>query len=74
MIFYNDFLDIQIMKNLTELDGNWKTTKGKLKQKFAQLTENDFLLLEGKKEELFGRLQLKLGKTRQEVLKIIADL
>ena len=62
------------MENLTELNGNWKVTKGKLKQKFAQLTDNDLLLLEGKKEELLGRLQVKLGKTREEVLKLIAGL
>ena len=52
------------MKNLTELKGNWNETKGKLKQKFATLTDNDVLFEEGKQDEMFGRLQVKLGKTR----------
>jgi len=62
------------MKNLSELNGNWKETKGKLKQKFALLTEDDLLLVEGKQEELIGRLQVKLGKSREEIRKLIYDL
>ena len=62
------------MNNLTELKGNWNETKGKLKQKFAMLTDNDLLLIEVKQEELIGRLQIKLGKTKDEVHKIIAAL
>ena len=52
------------MSNLTELKGNWNETKGKLKQKFAMLTDNDLLLVEGKQEEMLGKLQVKLGKTK----------
>jgi uncharacterized protein YjbJ (UPF0337 family) len=62
------------MKNITELKGNWNEIKGKLKQKFAVLTDSDLLFLEGKQEELLGRLQTKLGKTSEEIKKIIADL
>jgi uncharacterized protein YjbJ (UPF0337 family) len=62
------------MKNLTQSDGNWKVTKGKLKQKFAILTDDDLLLVEGKQDELIGRLQVKLGKTREEIHKLIYDL
>ena len=62
------------MTNLTELKGNWNETKGKLKQKFAMLTDNDLLLIEGKHEEMLGRLQIKLGKTKDEISKIIASL
>lgn len=62
------------MSNLTELKGNWNETKGKLKQKFAMLTDNDLLLIEGKHEEMLGRLQIKLGKTKDEISKIIASL
>ena len=62
------------MNNLSELKGNRNETKGKLKQKFAMLTDNDLLLVEGKKDELLGRLQIKLGKTKEEVNKIIAEL
>jgi uncharacterized protein YjbJ (UPF0337 family) len=60
--------------NTTEIKGNWEEQKGKLKQKFAILTDNDVLLLEGKKEEMLGRLQAKLGKTKEELQKIIAAL
>lgn len=60
--------------NTTELRGNWDQQKGKLKQKFATLTDNDFLFAEGKKEEMFGRLQTKLGKTKEELHKIISGL
>ncbi len=62
------------MTNLTELKGNWNETKGKLKQKFAMLTDNDLLLVEGKQDELLGRLQIKLGKTKEEINEIISTL
>ncbi len=62
------------MKNLTELKGDWNETKGKLKQKFALLTDNDVLLVEGKQDEMLGRLQAKLGKTKAEIQKIISEL
>jgi uncharacterized protein YjbJ (UPF0337 family) len=62
------------MKNITELKGNWNETKGKLKQKFALLTDDDLLLVEGKQDELLGRLQSKLGKTKEEIRKIISAL
>ncbi len=58
--------------NTTEL--NWKETKGILKQKFAILTDNDLLLLDGMQDEMLGRIQLKLGKTRAEVQKLISEL
>jgi len=60
--------------NSTGLKGNWEEQKGKLKQKFAILTDNDVLLFEGKKEEMLGRLQIKLGKTKEELQRIIAAL
>jgi len=57
-----------------EFKGNWNETKGKLKQKFALLTDDDLLLVAGKQDELLGRLQVKLGKTKEEVQKLISDL
>ena len=60
--------------NTTELKGNWEQQKGKLKQKFATLTDNDLLFAEGKKEEMFGRLQIKLGKTKEDLHRIISGL
>lgn len=62
------------MKNTTELKGNWNETKGKLKQQFAILTDDDLMLADGKMDELIGRLQAKLGITKQEIQKIIAKL
>jgi len=62
------------MENSSQIKGNWNETKGKLKQKFALLTDNDLLLLEGKQNELLGRLQVKLGKTKEELQVIISDL
>jgi uncharacterized protein YjbJ (UPF0337 family) len=60
--------------NTTELKGNWEEQKGKLKQKFAALTDNDLLFVEGKQEEMIGKLQIKLGKTKEELHKIIQAL
>ena len=54
--------------------GNWNERKGKLKQKFSFLTDNDLMFEEGKKEEMIGKLQVKLGKTKEELLKIIGTL
>jgi uncharacterized protein YjbJ (UPF0337 family) len=60
--------------NTTELKGNWNEQKGKLKQKFATLTDNDLTFVEGKKDEMLGRLQIKLGKTKEELKTIISAL
>jgi uncharacterized protein YjbJ (UPF0337 family) len=62
------------MKNITELKGSWNEAKGKLKQKFAILTDSDVLFIEGKQDEMLGRLQAKLGKTKEEIKKILAEL
>lgn len=62
------------MKNTTELKGNWNEIKGVLKQKFAMLTDNDLLLVEGKQDEMLGRIQAKLGKTKEEIQKLISEL
>ena len=60
--------------NTTELKGSWNEQKGKLKKKFAVLTDNDLMFQEGKKEEMFVKLQIKPGKTKEEFHKIIATL
>lgn len=62
------------MKSTTELKGNWNELKGKLKQKFAILTDNDLLLVDGKEDELLGRLQAKLGKTKEEIQNLISKI
>jgi len=60
--------------NTREIKGGWEAQKGKLKQKFAILTDNDLMFLEGKKDEMMGRLQVKLGKTKEELEKVISSL
>jgi uncharacterized protein YjbJ (UPF0337 family) len=61
------------MTNL-QLKGSWNEIKGKLKQKYGQLTDNDLEFAEGKDDELLGRLQQKLGKTKEELRKEIESL
>ena len=60
--------------NSTEVKGSWKEQKGLLKQKFAVLTDNDLMFEEGKKEEMLGKLQITLGKTKEELYNIIGSL
>ena len=60
--------------NTTELEGNWDELKGKLKQKFATLTDDDLLFAEGKKDEMMGKLEQKLGKSKEDLHKIISEL
>ena len=60
--------------NTLRMKGNWNETVGKLKQQFANLTNDDGLFNEGKDEEILGRLQQKLGKTKEGVRKMVATL
>jgi len=60
--------------NMMGIKGNWNEISGKLKQRFANLTDNDLLLKEGKEEELLGKLQKKTGKTKEEFHKLIDEL
>jgi uncharacterized protein YjbJ (UPF0337 family) len=62
------------MNSTAEINGNWTEIKGKLKQKFAILTDDDLLFAKGKQEELLGRLEIRLSKTRQEIQKILSEL
>ncbi len=60
--------------NDLKIKGNWNETKGKLKQKYSQLTNDDLALAEGKEDELLGRLQKKLGKAKEEIISEIEKL
>lgn len=60
--------------NDLELKGNWNETKGKLKEKYAVLTDNDLAYEEGQEEQLIGNLQEKLGKTKKEVKDMLRDI
>jgi uncharacterized protein YjbJ (UPF0337 family) len=57
-----------------KLKGAWNEVKGKVKQSYADLTDDDLLYEEGKEDELLGRLQTKTGKTRDEVVNWLNDL
>jgi uncharacterized protein YjbJ (UPF0337 family) len=57
-----------------DLKGKWNILKGKVKQQYADLTDDDLLYVEGKEDELYGRLQEKTGKTREEVTNWLNDL
>jgi len=57
-----------------KIKGNWNELKGKLKQQYASLTDNDLMYVEGKEDELHGRLQKSLGKTKDEVNELIDRL
>jgi len=56
------------------LKGNWNEIKGKLKQEYAELTDDDLMYEEGQEEELLGKIQKKVGKTKQEVADWINSL
>jgi uncharacterized protein YjbJ (UPF0337 family) len=60
--------------NTEEVKGSWEEKKGKLKQRFAVLTHDDLMFAGGNIEELYGKLQIKLGKTKEEFQKIIESL
>jgi len=60
--------------NTTEMKGNWNELKGKLKKKFAILSDNDLLYEDGREDELYGKLQQKLGKSKSELEKLFDEL
>jgi len=60
--------------NSLKFKGEWNEVKGKLKQKYGQLTDDDLVYSEGKDDELLGRLQKKLGKAIDEIRKIISEI
>jgi uncharacterized protein YjbJ (UPF0337 family) len=62
-----------IIMTTLEVKGDWNITKGKLKQKWAKLTDSDLQYVEGKQEELVGRIQKRTGETREAVEKVIQE-
>ena len=57
-----------------KMKGNWDEAKGKLKEQYGQLTDEDLTYAEGQGDQLFGRLQEKLGKGKAEITKMLNDL
>jgi len=60
--------------NKLQIKGSWNELKGKLKQQYGNLTDDDLVFSEGKEDELLGRLQKKLGKGKDEVRQMIEKL
>ncbi|WP_026977802.1 CsbD family protein [Flavobacterium tegetincola] len=59
------------MPNSNEIKGSWEELKGKLKQSYADLTDDDLMYEEGKEQEMWGKLQQKLGKTEKELKSLV---
>lgn len=57
----------------TEIKGDWNVAKGKLKQKWATLTDDDLTFVEGKEDELFGRIQKRTGQTKEAIEKAMKN-
>lgn len=66
LIIYNNNLGGLVMNKL-QIKGNWNELKGKLKQDYANLTDDDLKYAEGKEEELLGRLQKRTGETQENI-------
>jgi len=62
------------MMNKLTIEGNWNEIKGKLKQKYGELTDDDLTFAKGKEDEMYGRLQKKLGKTKDDIKREIENL
>jgi uncharacterized protein YjbJ (UPF0337 family) len=60
--------------NKLQIKGSWNELKGKLKQQYGNLTDDDLVFSEGKEDELLGRLQKKLGKSKDEIRQMIEKL
>ena len=57
-----------------QMKGTWNEVKGKLKQKYGQLTDDDLMFADGKEDELLGRLEKRLGRTRDELRSEIEEM
>jgi uncharacterized protein YjbJ (UPF0337 family) len=63
-----------MIMNSTVIKGNWNELKGKLKQKYGNLTDDDLMYSEGREDEMLGKLQKKLGKSKDEISRLLAEL
>jgi uncharacterized protein YjbJ (UPF0337 family) len=57
--------------NKLQFKGSWNEVKGKLKQQYGDLTDDDLVFAEGKEDEMLGRLQKKLGKSKEDLRQMI---
>jgi uncharacterized protein YjbJ (UPF0337 family) len=58
---------------ISKVNGNWNELKGKLKKRFAVLTDNDLMFEEGMENEIYGELQIKLGISKEELQKLMCE-
>ena len=66
--------DFKCMTTKLQLKGTWNEVKGRLKQKYAELTDDDLTFVEGKEDEMLGRLQQRLGRSKEEVRNMVQDM
>ena len=71
-----DFLPVMVkaVMDKLEIKGNWNKWKGKVKQAYGDMTDDDLKYEEGKDDELLGRLQKKTGKTKDDLIKWLRSL
>jgi uncharacterized protein YjbJ (UPF0337 family) len=60
--------------NRIEVKGNWNEQKGRLKQRFAKLTDDNLMFEAGKRDEILGKCQIKLGKIKEEFHRIMSEV
>ena len=78
-MMFKDVVSIHLIKkqnimSALQLKGTWNEVKGKVKQAYGDLTDDDLVREEGKDDELLGKLQQKTGKGRDELVKWLNDL
>ena len=72
-IDFKEILPTLLNMTTLEIKGDWNITKGKLKQKWAKLTDDDLVFSAGKQDELIGRIQKRTGETREAVEKAVKE-
>jgi uncharacterized protein YjbJ (UPF0337 family) len=72
--FVTDFKTISMNSSELKLKGSWNELKGKMKQQYGELTDDDLAYEDGKDDELLGRIQQRLGKTKEQVIDWIQKL
>ena len=60
--------------DIIEIEGDWNELKAKLKEKFAVLTEDDLMFKAGEKEEMYAKIQIKIGKSKEEMAHFIRSI
>lgn len=61
------------MSTTAKIKGNWNIVKGRLKQKYAQLTDDDLTYIEGQEDELIGRIQKRTGEAREKIERFLRE-